>query len=153
MSWMRLALVALGILIAIGVAGCRKPAGFFAQSHSRSSSNESNGPQDLGKEAVTAVTVYLTALDSATPDYDTAYMMLSRASQSQTSRGEFEKQGKQGMPQYDFKTARSTVIGDTATVDIRQLEDPAAHAFQLVREDDSWKIVYRGGAPGMPYAE
>ena len=152
-SRMRLALFVLGLLIVIGVTGCRKPAGFFGQARAGTSTTTSGEPRDLGKEAITTVEDYLTALNAPTPDYDRAYQMLSRASQSQYSRGEFEKQCKQGMPQFYFKTGRSTIMDDTATVELRQIEDPATHAFQLVREDDAWKIVYRGGAPGMPYAE
>ena len=89
------------------------------------------------------------------PDYDAAYTMLSRDSQSHHSRTEFERahEAMKGMPQYDLKSAKPTLKGDTMTVVLRQIEDPATNAFHLVLEEGAWKIVYRGGAPGMPYAE
>lgn len=65
----------------------------------------------------------------------------------------FEQQGKQGMPQFDLKTAKTTVTGDNALVEVSQLEDPASHGFPLVREGQTWKIVYRGGTPSEPDAE
>ncbi len=56
------------------------------------------------------------------------------------------------MPQYDLKTASATVAGKTATVVVQEMEDPSLHSFHLIREGQAWKIVYRGGRPGMPDA-
>lgn len=158
-SGWRLALLVLAVLAMISLAGCRKPFGFFERPASSPTSRASDAaPRDLGKAAVQTVTDYVAALDLSpghTPDYDAAYALLSRASQSYQSRAEFQRahEAMKGMPQYDLAAAKTTLKGDTATVVVPLEEDPATSAFQLVLEDGAWKVVYRGGAPGMPSAE
>lgn len=154
-SQVRLLLLVLGVLTALLLGGCKRPAGFFQRSvsrpHPRTITRPAPAP-DLGQQALETVHDYLQALQDR--NFATAYDMLSRASQSRHSRASFEKQGKQGMPLFDLKSARVMVVkDDTATVHVGLLEDPATHAFQLVLQRDEWKIVYRGGSPGMPYAD
>lgn len=105
--------------------------------------------EDASKAALDAAIGYFTALGDHR--YDAAYDLLSRDSQSQHSRADFEKQGKQGMPLYDFKSAQATVDGDNATVALQLLEEPGSKDIHLIRETDGWKVIYRGGGPGMPY--
>jgi phage/plasmid primase-like uncharacterized protein len=137
-----------GIVIVVGLAGCRNP--FFRPTPVPPPIHSSPGQTDADK-AVQAVSAYVTALQKG--DYNTAYGMLSRDSQSLHTAASFEQQGKKGMPLYDLQKATATITGETALVEVQQLEDPATHGFQLVRENDAWKIVYRGGIPGSPDPE
>ncbi|OPZ88216.1 MAG: hypothetical protein BWY76_00060 [bacterium ADurb.Bin429] len=155
----RAVLLVLVALAVISLAGCRKPFGFFERpAPSPTPRTSSTQPRDLGRAAIQTVTDYVAALDLSpghAPDYDAAYALLSRASQSYHSRAEFQRahEAMKGMPQYDLAAAKTTLKGDTATVVVPLEEDPATSAFQLVLEGGAWKVVYRGGAPGMPYAE
>jgi len=145
-------IVLAGMVIAIGLAGCRNP--FVRPTAPSAPVTPPRTPvtgQDAAHEAIQAVTGYMTALQKG--DYGTAYGMLSRDSRQQHTAANFEQQGQQGMPLYDLQTAKATISGDTALVELQQTEDPATHGFRLVRESDAWKIVYRGGIPGSPDPE
>ncbi|MHB9134529.1 MAG: nuclear transport factor 2 family protein [Armatimonadota bacterium] len=152
-SQLRLLLVLVGVLTALLLGGCRFPSFFGNSTPPPSPPNPPTTTDgvDLGQQALQSVTDYVKALEAN--NYAAAYDLLSRDSQSRHSRADFEQKGKQGMPQYDFKTAKATVTGNTAKVEVTQLEEPASHGFHLVREGKTWKIVYRGGSPGSPYAE
>jgi len=134
-----------GMVIAIGLAGCRNP--FFRPTPPVSTPN----PKNDSDQAIQAVSDYVTALKDG--DYGTAYGMLSSDSQKTHTAANFEQQGKQGMPLYDLQKMTATVTGDDILVEVQQLEDPATHGFQLARESGVWKIVYRGGIPGAPDPE
>lgn len=153
---LRSALVIVVLLAVATLGGCRFRMPSFFESHRArpprtTPSTTPTLPADLSREAVDTVTEYLRALNER--DYASAYNYLSQDSQSKHSRASFEEKGKQGMPLYDLQSAKAIVKGDTATVEMAFQEDPATHAFHLVRENNQWKIVYRGGSPGMPYAE
>lgn len=156
-SSLRLVLILAGAMALMGLVGCRKLPTFFEQPAPKNSQPTPTvtprvaAPVDLSSQAVKTVTDYLTALTDH--QYASAYMLLSRDSQSKHSRADFEQHGKQEMPLYDLKTAKATVTGDQALVVVQLLEDPATHGFNLVREDENWKIVYWGGVPGVPYAK
>ena len=156
MLFWRIALVLVVVMVGLLVGGCRKFSTFFDRSHASYSHRASKsmppgGSQDLGLSAVQTVTDYVTALREK--DYAKAYSLLSRDSQSRHSHADFEQQGKQGMPLYDLESASATIKGSTARVEVGQIEDPATYGFHLVREDQAWKVIYRGGVPGMPYAD
>ena len=155
-SLLRLTLVLLVLVVFVMLgSGCKWPTFFSktAPSGSRPTTPSPTTPATtLGRDAETAVTEYLTALSDH--NYAAAYSLLSRDSQSAHAPADFEQQGKQGMPLYDLETAKTIEVrNNTALVEVRQLEDPATHGFQLVREDEHWKIVYRGGTPGVPWDE
>jgi hypothetical protein len=164
-SLLRIALL-LMVMTTLLLAGCRRlPTLFEWKTNSSGTPSSQDTPprepehlgkqadqsEDRGEQAVQTVTDYLNAIDQH--DFATAYGLLSRDSQRKHSRAEFEQQSKQGMPQYDLKTARASITGNRARVEVRQLEDPATHGFSLARENGKWKIVYRGGGPGQPYAD
>ncbi len=101
-------------------------------------------------EALATVKDYLQALQEE--KFETAYDMLSQESQSKHPAAEFAEQGKREMPSWDLKTLKVLEVSAAAAViSVQQTEDPATHGFNLTREGDKWKIVYWGGAPGMPY--
>jgi hypothetical protein len=152
----RNALMLLGLGLALLWTGCRKPPAFHetrlphrpppaATTPARSPST------DLSAEAQTTVTDYLQALQAQ--DFEAAYGLLAKRSQSFHTRADFTQQGKQGMPLYDLRTALVTVRGTHAQVTLSFQEEPGSHAFHLTREGTRWRVVYRGGAPGMPYPE
>lgn len=156
-SWLHFALLALVVIAVLGFSGCRKPLGFSEQSTPSAESSHPSGPLDLGAEAVQTVSDYLKALsqdNSHAPDYDAAYNLLSRDSQSMHTRASFEADAnRQGIPNFALNTAFTTVKNDNATVVLKSPdEDAMTHGFDLVREDGHWKIVYLGGGPGMPTA-
>jgi hypothetical protein len=82
--------------------------------------------------------------------YQQAYAMLSSDSQQRHAAADFEQLGKKGMPLYDLSTAKAISDGDKPVVAVQLTEEPGSHGFTLVRESDTWKIVYRGGIPGSP---
>ncbi len=157
MSFWRIMLVVVVVTAGLSLGGCRIFSSFF--DHSRPYSRPapatpapvSTSAQDISQTAVQTVKDYVAALRS--DDYAKAYDLLSLDSQSKHTREKFEKQGKQGMPLYDLERARVTIKGKSAQVEIPEIEDPATFGFHLVREGEAWKVVYRGGIPGAPYAE
>lgn len=162
-SQLRYTVLALALLAVLSLTGCWKPVGFFQQSPSPAPPPVAPGPvkpagaANLQQQAVDTVTTYLRALSQDgghVPDYDTAYAMLSRTSRAKHTRAQFETIGRQGIPNFDLKTAYAKVKNETAIVELSNPdEDSKAHAFHLLREDGQWKVVYLGGAPGMPFAE
>lgn len=155
------------ILLVLGagmvMTGRWQPGNFFEEPRPSYTRPENTDPQIppppteeptrdiLGEEAVKTVVSYVNALKEGR--YTAAYDMLSRDSKKRHAPESFERLGKQGMPLYDLDTARATVSGDRALVAVRLVEDKATHGFNLIREQDRWKVVYRGGIPGAPYAE
>ncbi len=154
MLMLRTVFILAGVLILLVFGGCNNPLSFFA---TRQPSPPPSPPPtpvtttiDPAEQALTTVREYLTALQGG--KYAVAYGMLASDAQAKFTQARFEQQGKQGMPLYDLKTAKVTVTGDRAQVTMQLLEDPATGGFHLVREGEQWKVVYRGGAPGMPDA-
>lgn len=156
----RLTLVVAGALALVVCTGCRKREAFFTRPTPLPTQTTPSKLQPrptkeataaLRRQAVDTVTAYLTALGEH--QYDAAFALLSQASQAHTTQASFEEQAQQGMPLYDLSTAKASMQGNTARVDVQQLEDPATHGFQLTRERGVWKVVYRGGIPGQPYSE
>ena len=153
------AMLLAGIVAVVVLGGCRNPfisprpapPAYGPTGREPGVPPPSTGTGDTGVQMVQTVTAYITALKDG--KYAAAYDMLSNGSQTLHTRAAFEQKGKKGMPLYDFRTAKATVTGDTAMVEIRQLEDPATHGFSLVREGGSWRVVYRGGIPGAPTPE
>jgi len=155
-SLLRIAIVLGVVALMMSLMGCRLPASLFgpaqpAPKPASSPTTPDKPSTDLGREAVETVTAYITALNEH--NFTAAYDLLSRDSQNLHDRADFEQQGKQGMPLYDLKTATATVHGQEAAVKVQLVEDPGTNSFHLQREDEHWKVVYRGGGPGMPYAE
>jgi len=79
-----------------------------------------------------------------------AYALLSQDSKTRHPISDFERLGKQGMPSFDLKNVQATVTGHQAVVSVGFLEDANTAGFHLIREDGRWKVLYRGGSPGMP---
>ena len=155
-SLLHIAIVLGVVALMLALAGCRMPTSLFGEpqpvSNPTPPATTSSAPSaDLSRQAVETVTSYVTALNDL--NYAAAYDLLSRDSHTLHTSADFAQQGKQGMPLYDLKTTAATVQGDTATVTVHLVEDPGTNSFHLRREDGAWKVVYRGGGPGMPYAE
>ena len=155
---LRTAIVLIGIASLVLLAGCRNPfvrsrpaPGPIPVTTSGSAKTTPAGNESTVQQTVQTVTTYLNDLSEGR--YDAAYNLLSGESQQLHQRADFERVGKKGMPLYDLKTAITSVDGETAMVEVRQLEDPATHGFHLVRESEVWKVVYRGGIPGQPTPE
>jgi hypothetical protein len=149
-------LLALGVMLVVLVAGCRMPWVSNStpiaarQPETRQTTNlpvvVSNAT--LAKEAVRTVTDYVQALEE--DHYTTAYALLSQESQQLHPFSDFERLGKQGMPSFDLKTAQATVTDHQAVVSVSFVEDANTAGFHLTRENGRWKVLYRGGSPGMP---
>ena len=155
---LRIITLILGIGVVLLISGCRKPTtSMYPQHTTPSSPNVATEPVStesaalLRRQALETVRDYLTLLERE--DYAGAYNMLSSASKDYQVLSAFEMLGKQGMPSFDLKSATVTVTGNTAKVVLQQVEDYATHGFHLVREDKTWRIVYRGGSPGSPYPD
>lgn len=145
---------AMAVLVLVG--GCRKPkTSFYPDTPSTPVAKQRHpAPRptvNQRQEAVTTVTTYLQALDDG--KYSAAYELLSRDSKKLHNISDFEQRGKQGMPSFDLTGAKATVTGTTALVTVPFYEEPNSAGIHLVREDDAWKILYRGGIPGMPYPD
>ena len=154
-----LVLGVFGVTVVLLVGGCRKSATSFnpetpsqpapiVQPGQNSAAQDDTARREDAKHAVIA---YLTALKNG--KYPAAYEMLSRDSKDAHSSSDFERQGRQGMPPFDLDSAKVIDSGKETVVQVTLIEDPSSHGFYLVREDDAWKIVYRGGIPTQPYAE
>ena len=154
-SLLRMAMVLGFVALLVSLGGCRWPHLFEetppAPPPPAPVTSASHPQVDAGQTAIQTVTEYVTALNAHR--FAAAYELLSRASQKHHTSATFAEQGKQGMPLYDLSTAQVTVTGETALVSIRLQDDPATSGFHLVRENEHWKVVYRGGVPGMPSAE
>jgi hypothetical protein len=146
----------LGVLLVVLFAGCRMP---WASNPTPGPSSPpvvhstTNRPvpatrEQLESEAIRTVTDYVQALEEE--KYTAAYALLSQQSQQRHSLADFERLGKQGMPSFDLKTAQATVTGQQALVSVGFLEDANTAGFHLAREAGRWKVLYRGGSPGMP---
>jgi hypothetical protein len=86
--------------------------------------------------------------------YAAAHALLSAESKKKHPLDQFEAQAKQGISSYDLSRTTVKEGGDgKAVVAIHLEEDPAAHAFVLVREKNEWRVVYDTGRPWAPYAE
>jgi hypothetical protein len=152
----RMLLLLLGVLLVVFIAGCRMPwASNLTPSPTRPPVVHltTNPPapttrEQLEAEAVYTVTAYIHALEEG--KYTAAYALLSHKSQQRHSLANFERLGKQGMPSFDLKTIQATVTGHQALVSVGFLEDANTAGFHLTREADGWKVLYRGGSPGMP---
>jgi hypothetical protein len=94
------------------------------------------------------VIAYVKALDRK--DFHAAYDLLSQASREQHTYAQFAQQGNSGITQLDLSTAAADDSDGNMVVSMQLAEDPGSHGFYLVREGGHWKIVYRGGSPGMP---
>ncbi|HEY3416958.1 MAG TPA: hypothetical protein VGM23_08760 [Armatimonadota bacterium] len=154
MSPQRIVLALLGLLLLFVLVGCRKLPTFFREPQPTPASRTTTpapSSVNLSDQAMQTVTDYVAALNEH--NYARAYDMLSKESQSRHTRASFEQQGKEGMPSYDLKSAKTTVNGEKATVEMQISEEAGSHGFQLAREGEAWKIVYQGGRPGQPYGE
>ena len=157
-SLLRTVIILVGVGSALLFSGCKmlsfvSPAPtppVTATPPSKTESAASVPAVDRQRQAVQTVTDYVTALNGH--DYTAAYDLLSQDSKKLHSATSFARQGKQGMPQYDLHSCQATIDGDTAAVVVQELEDPSLHTFHLLREGQAWKIVYRGGRPGVPDA-
>ncbi len=157
-SLLRTVIILVGLGSVLALTGCKLPS-FVTPvppppvTPAPPSKTESAAPApavDQKRQAVRTVTDYVTALNGH--DYTAAYDLLSQDSKKLHTATSFARQGKQGMPQYDLHSCQATLDGDAAAVVVQELEDPSLHTFHLLREGQAWKIVYRGGRPGVPDA-
>jgi len=153
-SLLRIVIILVGLGMVFALAGCKMPALTGGSSTppkalTPPSQTGTGAPAvDEGRQAEGMICDYLTALNDH--DYAKAYDLLARDAQKSYTRAYFEQQGKQGMPQYDLKTAKYSAADHLVVV--QELEDPSLHGFPVVREGQTWKYEYRGGRPGEPNA-
>jgi hypothetical protein len=150
----RIALLTAGLAVLGLLAGCKIPTFSGSQPPKPPTPTTQPAPTapdttEHAEKASQVVKEYLSALKAG--EFATAHALLSKGSQAQHAPKTFEQQGKQGMPLFDLDSLKATVTGDTALVEVGLAEDSGTHGFHLIREGEAWKIVYRGGAPGMPY--
>ena len=109
------------------------------------------GQPTASAQARGTVINYLQALYHG--NYQQAYSLLSAGSRSQHPYQEFVARSKAGSTEYDLaRVAKGKPAGQgRMTVTVPQAEDPATHSFVLVREANSWKVVFLGGTPYSPY--
>lgn len=157
MSLYRFSLLLSGLLGMLLIVGCVKNEptpgrpGAMPRPAASATIAKPTGEQQ-NADALAVVKNYLQALQEE--KFDIAYDMLSQQSQSKHPAAEFAEQGKREMPSWDLKSVKTMEItAKTAVISVQQTEDPATHGFNLTREGEKWKIVYWGGAPGMPYPE
>ncbi len=147
----RLALGLLGLAV-VALAGCSRrpvtPQPLSPRQPSRPVS-PTPAPADAAKAAVTD---YLNALYE--DDYPKAYSFLSLDSRSRHPLKEFEIDAKKTQVMYDLENAKVEHLTESRVeIVVPMEEEPGSKSFLLIKEADTWKIVYQTGKPFFPYGE